>query len=153
MTGDMLVILLVEDNEDHAELVLRNFAENLVANRIYHVKDGEEALDYLFRRGKYSERADSPTPNLILLDLRLPKIDGIDVLKEIKKQEEIRNIPVVVLTSSAAEQDIAKAYAHNANSYLVKPVDFEKFTRMMKDLGYYWLAWNTNPLQPARSRN
>ena len=86
MTGDMLVILLVEDNEDHAELVLRNFAENLVANRIYHVKDGEEALDYLFRRGHYAERSSSPTPNLILLDLRLPKIDGIDVLKEIKKQ-------------------------------------------------------------------
>jgi CheY-like chemotaxis protein len=147
MTGDVLNILLVEDNEDHAELVQRNFADNHVANRIHHVKDGEEALLYLFRRGRYTDPAKSPTPNLILLDLRLPKVDGIEVLKQIKASREHKSIPVVVLTSSSSEQDIAKAYANNANSYLVKPVDFEKFTRMMKDLGYYWLAWNINPLQ------
>jgi CheY-like chemotaxis protein len=145
MKGDMLNILLVEDNDDHAELVQRNFAENLVANKIYHARDGEEALNFIFRRGVFAEKIDSPTPNLILLDLRLPRIDGIEVLKEIKASEKHKTIPVVILTSSQAEQDIARAYASNANSYLVKPVDFDKFTRMMKDLGYYWLAWNTHP--------
>ena len=147
MTGDMLNILLVEDNDDHAELVLRNFADHHVANKIFRVKDGAEALDFIFRRGAFSDEESSPTPNLILLDLRLPKIDWIEVLREIKSSEKHRAIPVVVLTSSQAEQDIAKAYGSNANSYLVKPVDFDKFTRMMKDLGYYWLAWNTNPLR------
>ena len=147
MIGEVLTILLVEDNEDHAELVRRSFADNHVANTIHHVKDGEEALDYLFRRGAYSDRHSSPVPNLILLDLRLPKVDGIEVLREIKAAETLKCIPVVVLTSSSSEKDIARAYANYANSYLVKPVDFEKFTKMMKDLGYYWLAWNKNPLK------
>lgn len=149
MRGELLTILLVEDNEDHAELVRRSFADNHVANRIHHVKDGEEALDYLFRRGVYAERSNSPMPNLILLDLRLPKVDGIEVLKGIKASVSHKSIPVVILTSSSAEQDIAKAYANYANSYLVKPVDFEKFTIMMKDLGYYWLAWNKNPIKAS----
>jgi len=146
MTGELLTILLIEDNEDHAELVRRSFADNHVANQIYHVKDGEEALSYLFRRGNYSDLGNSPMPNLILLDLRLPKVDGIEVLREIKASESHKSIPVVILTSSSAENDIALAYSNYANSYLVKPVDFEKFTTMMKDLGYYWLAWNKNPL-------
>jgi len=146
MIGTMLTILLVEDNEDHAELVRRSFADNQVANRIHHVKDGEEALNYLFRRGEYADQEKSPVPNLVLLDLRLPKVDGIEVLKEIKASARLKSIPVVVLTSSLAETDIAKAYANNANSYLVKPVDFEKFTKLMKDLGYYWLAWNQKPV-------
>lgn len=145
--GELLTILLVEDNEDHAELVRRSFNDNRVANTIHHVKDGEEALDYLFRRGAYSEQNSSPRPNLILLDLRLPRVDGIEVLREIKASEILKCIPVVILTSSGAEQDIAGAYSNHANSYLVKPVDFEKFTKMMKDLGYYWLAWNKNPLK------
>lgn len=149
MNAEILTILLVEDNEDHAELVKRNFAANQVANNLFHVRDGEEALAYLFRRGGYADPALSPTPNLILLDLRLPKVDGIEVLREVKGSEIYKSIPVVVLTSSSAENDIARAYSHNANSYLVKPVDFEKFTRMMKDLGYYWLAWNKNPLRPG----
>jgi CheY-like chemotaxis protein len=143
----MITILLVEDNDDHAELVRRNFADHLVANTIHHARDGEEALQYLFRTGKYADSANSPTPHLVLLDLRLPKIDGIDVLKQIKGTESLRNIPVVVLTSSYAEQDVAKAYANSANSYLVKPVDFDKFTKLMHDLGYYWLAWNRHPLE------
>lgn len=152
MTGEMLTILLVEDNEDHAELVRRSFAENHVANKIFHVKNGEDALDYIFHQGAFANRVDSPTPNLILLDLRLPKIDGIEVLRQIKSSEKHKSIPIVVLTSSSAEQDMARAYGNYANSYLVKPVDFEKFTLMMKDLGYYWLAWNKNPLQ-ADNRN
>lgn len=147
MKGELLNILLVEDNEDHAELVLRNFADNHVANRIFHVKDGEEALDYLLHRGVYTEPGLSPTPNLILLDLRLPKVDGLEVLQTIKSNESLRTIPVVVLTSSAAEKDVAMAYSANANSYLVKPVDFDKFMQLMKDLGFYWLGWNINPLQ------
>ena len=151
MMGELLSILLVEDNEDHAELVRRSFHDNHVANAIHHVKDGEEALDYLFRRGVYADQANTPMPNLILLDLRLPKVDGIEVLKEIKASEIHKSIPVVVLTSSSSERDIARAYANHANSYLVKPVDFEKFTKMMKDLGYYWLAWNKNPLQTSTS--
>ena len=153
MKGDMITILLVEDNEDHAELVRRNFAEHLVANTIHHARDGEEALHYLLHKGKYADSATSPTPHLVLLDLRLPKIDGIDVLKQIKASDTLRSIPVVVLTSSYAEQDIAKAYANSANSYLVKPVDFGKFTRLMHDLGYYWLAWNTHPLKTGGSQH
>lgn len=145
MTGEALRILLVEDNEDHAELVKRNFAEHHVANTIYHVRDGEQALQYLFRQGKFASAADSPKPNLILLDLRLPKVDGIEVLKQVKSSPELKAIPVVVLTSSTSDKDAIKAYSSYANSYLVKPVDFAKFTLLMKDLGYYWLAWNKNP--------
>ena len=147
MTGELLSILLVEDNEDHAELVQRSFEDNRVANKIYWVKDGEEALDYLFRRGAYVDTASSPRPNLILLDLRLPKVDGIEVLKTVKTDEKLKMIPVVVLTSSESEKDICKVYDFHANSYLVKPLDFGKFTNLMQDLGFYWLGWNVNPLQ------
>lgn len=146
MKGELLHILLVEDNEDHAELVLRNFADNHIANKIFHVRDGEEALDYLLHRGSYAQATTCPTPNLVLLDLRLPKIDGLEVLREIKGNPLLQAIPVVVLTSSAAEKDVAMAYSAHANSYLVKPVDFDKFMRLMKDLGFYWLGWNVNPL-------
>ena len=121
---------------------MRNFEDHLVANKISWVEDGAAALDYLFRRGKYSDEKQYPMPQLILLDLRLPKIDGIEVLKEIKQDETLRNIPVVVLTTSEAETDIAKAYTHHVNSYVVKPVDFNSFTKLMRDLGLYWLCWN-----------
>lgn len=141
-----MTILLVEDNDDHAELVARSFEDNQVANRLNRVADGEEALHYLFRRGKYADPADSPRPNLILLDLRLPKVEGLEVLKEIKNEEDLRVIPVVVLTSSQAENDVVRAYASYVNSYLVKPLDFVKFTQMMRELGFYWLGWNINPL-------
>ena len=147
MKGELLNILLVEDNEDHAELVQRSFEDNRVANKIYWVKDGEEALDYLFHRGAYADNTSSPCPNLILLDLRLPKVDGIEVLKTIKTDKNLKLIPVVVLTSSESEQDVCKVYDFHANSYLVKPIDFEKFTQLMHDLGFYWLGWNINPLQ------
>jgi CheY-like chemotaxis protein len=145
MSGESLNILLVEDNEDHAELIQRSFRENQVANKIFWVKDGEEALNYLFQRGIYADNADYLFPHLILLDLRLPKIDGIEVLKTIKTDDKLKSIPVVVLTSSESEKDIRKVYKYYANSYLVKPIDFQQFTKLMRDLGFYWLGWNKNP--------
>ena len=143
----MLNILLVEDNPGHVKLIKRSFEDHKVANRILHVWNGEEALDYLFRRGDYTDPESSPTPQVILLDLRLPKIDGLDVLKQVKSDPALQRIPVVILTTSEAESDIAKAYDFHANSYLVKPVDFLKFTELMETLGFYWLAWNCNPFQ------
>jgi CheY-like chemotaxis protein len=142
MHGEPLVILLVEDNPDHTELIIRNFKNHRVANKINHVPDGESALNYLFRRENYADPMKSPRPHVILLDLRLPKIDGLEVLKEIRNAGELRRIPVVILTTSTAESDMSMAYNNHANSYLVKPVDFEKFTQLMDDLGFYWLAWN-----------
>ncbi len=140
--GEPLEILLVEDNEDHAELIGRSFEKHQVLNKLKLVRDGAEALDYLFRRNRYSDPATSPRPHIILLDLRLPKVDGLEVLSQIKESEMLNRIPIVVLTSSKANGDINKAYAHHVNSYLVKPVDFNKFTELMKDLGFYWLGWN-----------
>ncbi len=151
MEGESLIILLVEDNPDHAELIVRSFDEHRIANRIYHVQDGEAALDYLFRRGRYADPASSPRPHVILLDLRLPKIDGLEVLKHVKSSVELRRIPVVALTTSEAERDMTGAYNSHVNSYLVKPVDFDKFNKLMDDLGFYWLAWNRKPLcDPSR---
>jgi CheY-like chemotaxis protein len=136
------IILLVEDDLDHAELVMRSFQSQQVIASIYHVSDGEAALDYLFRRGKYASPQQSPRPNIILLDLRLPKIDGLEVLNTVKNDEKLRHIPVVILTTSEAERDMANAYQKYANSYLVKPVDFGKFTELMDDMSFYWLNWN-----------
>lgn len=143
--GEALEILLVEDDQDHAELVFRGLEDHLVANRITHVLDGEAALDYVFRRGEYTDAEKSPRPHLILLDLRLPKVDGLEVLKEIKADQDLLRIPVVVLTSSEFEDDIARAYDNHANSYLVKPVGFDAFRQLMRNLGFYWLAWNQYP--------
>ncbi|MCX6690758.1 MAG: response regulator [Methanoregula sp.] len=140
-----LLVLLVEDNEDHAELIKRSLAENRVEKRIIWVDNGEKALHYLLHQGEYHDPSTNQRPNLILLDLRLPRIDGLEVLRTIKGNPELQQIPVVILTSSAAETDIAKAYEFHANSYIVKPVDFLKFTRLMDDLGFYWLGWNQQP--------
>jgi len=137
-----MTVLLVEDNVDHAELVLRTFDDHRIPIRIHHVTDGEAALDYLLRRGRFAEPEQSPRPHLILLDLRLPRVDGLEVLQEIKGSEDLQEIPTVILTTSEAERDVARAYQHHANSYLVKPVDFAKFTKLMDDLGLYWLGWN-----------
>jgi len=145
MTGSILSILLIEDNEAHAELVKRSFEDNAVANKIRHLKDGEEAYKFLFENQEIYEEGNMP--NLILLDLRLPKIDGMEILKKIKTEEKLKNIPVVILTSSHAEKDLIAAYSNYANSYLVKPLDFNKFTQLMKDLGFYWLGWNINPFK------
>jgi two-component system response regulator len=146
INGEPLVILLVEDNEAHAELVMRNMRNQRVANTIYHVADGEQALDFMFHRGKYAKDGASPVPNLILLDLRLPKVDGLEVLTTLKETPEMRRIPVVILTSSEAESDIARSYDHHANSYIVKPLEFSTFTKLMQDLGFYWLGWNAHPV-------
>ena len=145
MEGEPLVILLVEDNPDHTELIKRSFQDHRLANKIYHVSDGEAALDYLFRKGEYAEADKSPRPHVILLDLRLPKVDGLGVLKEIKATEELGRIPVVIVTTSEAERDLAQAYDSHANSYLVKPVDYAKFTQQKTDLGFYRLGWNCYP--------
>ena len=145
INGEPVTVLLVEDNEAHAELVIRSFEDHRIANRIHHVSDGEEALDYLLRRGAYADPAKSPTPHMVLLDLRLPRIDGLEVLKEIKSVKELEKIPTVIFTTSSAEVDVAKAYEYHANSYLVKPVNFEKFNQLMDDIGFYWLAWNHHP--------
>ena len=146
MKGNSAVILLVEDEEAHALLVMRVLEERRVANKIYWVKDGEEALDFLYRRGRYAE---APRPDLILLDLRLPRKDGHEVLMEIKQSEELRVIPVVVLTTSESEADMMRAYIQYANSYLVKPLDFEKFEQMIEHVGFYWLVWNRHPWRNA----
>jgi len=141
--GEALRILLVEDNSAHAEMVARSFENNRIANVIEHVSDGEQALNYLYQREQYSDV--KTKPHVVLLDLRLPKIDGLEVLRVIKTSPELKSIPVVILTTSSADIDVAQAYDYHANSYLVKPIDFDNFTRMMDELGYYWLAWNHKP--------
>jgi len=139
-------ILLVEDEPAHAEIVRRSFETIGIANVLQHVSDGEAALDYLYRNNAFSDPATSPRPGLILLDLRLPKVDGQQLLKTIKSDPNLNSIPVVVLTTSASEADIAMAYSNNANSYLVKPVDFTKFSEMLETLGTYWMSWNHHSL-------
>ncbi|MBK9990497.1 MAG: response regulator [Verrucomicrobia bacterium] len=143
--GGPINILLVEDDLAHAEIVRRNLADFRVANRIVHVEDGQAALDYLFHHGAYADPSSIPRPTLILLDLRLPKVDGLEVLRRIKADENLKSIPTVVLTTSASESDLTNAYARGAGSYLVKPVDFDKFTKLMEAFGFYWLAWNQYP--------
>ncbi|MGB7531704.1 MAG: response regulator [Halobacteriota archaeon] len=142
MKGKPPVLLLVEDDEAHAILTMRSFEDIKLGNKVYWVSDGEEALDYLFRRGKYTDKEKSPRPDLILLALQLPQFDGLEVLKEVKKSDDLKSIPVVVLTVSESEGDIARAYSNYANSYLVKPVDFGEFSEMIRDLGHYWLVLN-----------
>ena len=148
MKAEPIVILLVEDDPSHVEIVRRNFEGYRLANTLMHVPDGQAALDYLHRQNAYSDPAKSPRPGIILLDLRLPKVDGMDVLTRIKSDPQLSSIPVVILTTSKAEADMVKAYAAHANSYLVKPVDFTQFVELMRTFGYYWLAWNALPKLP-----
>ena len=145
MKDDAMVVLLVEDNPHHAEMIFRLLRNCSIAHRIQHVSDGEAALDYIYRRGPYADDLMYPTLQLVLLDLRLPKVDGLQVLKQIKSSENLRSLPVVVLSSSEADRDIAAAYRHYANSYLVKPIDYEKFTVMIETLALYWLTLNRHP--------
>jgi CheY-like chemotaxis protein len=143
--GQPVIILLIEDDPAHAEIVRRNLKTFRVANRIVLVEDGQAALDYLFRQAAYADPETSPRPDLILLDLRLPKVDGLEVLRRIKEDADLKRLPTVVLTTSNTESDMVDAYANGAGSYLVKPVDFEKFTKLMDAFGFYWLAWNRFP--------
>jgi CheY-like chemotaxis protein len=146
MKGEAVTILLVEDDAAHAEIVRRNLADFRIANRIVHVGDGQAALDLLLHEGAYAgATADAPRPDLILLDLRLPKVDGLEVLRRIKGHEELRRIPTVILTTSAAESDMVQAYQGGAGSYLVKPIDFDRFRTLMEAFGFYWLVWNHYP--------
>lgn len=148
-SGQPLEILLVEDNEDHAELIKRSFQDHRVANRIIHISDGEQALEYFDKLLAKPDFNPSDLPQVVLLDLRLPKIDGLEVLKSIRNNKKLEKLPIVILTTSAAEIDVATAYEEQANSYLVKPVDFDKFTELMDTLGYYWLCWNRSPFSKA----
>lgn len=145
MSVTPITILLVEDEPAHAEIVRRNLEASRVANRMIWVADGQAAMDYLLREGAYSDPVKSPVPGLILLDLRLPKMDGLEVLQAIKTNPRLSAIPVVVMTTSAAEVDVANAYHHHANSYVVKPIDLAKFTALLDALGYFWLAFNKLP--------
>ena len=142
VSGAPLRILLVEDNPAHAELVIRSFKDHTLNSEIHHVMNGEMALDYLFRRSEYADPVKYPQPHVILLDIRMPKVSGLEVLKELKASEELRHIPVIILTTSDAEQDVSTAYHNYVNSYLVKPVEFDKFMQLMEELGFYWLNWN-----------
>lgn len=140
-------ILLVEDNPNDAELTIRALRKNNVSNSLFHVKDGAEALDFLFAKGNYHTREKQRHPRLILLDLKMPKIDGFEVMKIIKQDEETRHIPVVVLTSSKEEKDLLNSYNLGANSYIVKPVEFDKFVQAVVDVGLYWMILNQNTPQ------
>jgi two-component system, response regulator len=137
-----LDILLVEDNPEDAELTIRAFRKHNITNRIIHLEDGAEALDFIFCRGKYQEREIDNHPKVILLDLKLPKVNGLEVLRAIKSDKRTSRIPVVIVTSSQQDPDIKTAYEYEANSYVVKPVDFNSFVEAMSHLGFYWLLVN-----------
>ena len=135
-------ILLVEDNISDAELTIRALKKAGLANRLEHLKDGAEALDFIFRKGAYVNRSGTNNPKLILLDIKMPKVDGIEVLRQIKANDATRLIPVVMMTSSKEEQDIIKSYHLGVNSYIVKPLGFEDFAKAVTELGFYWLLMN-----------
>jgi two-component system, response regulator len=149
-TGE-LDILLVEDNQDDLDLALHALRREKLANRIFVVRDGEAALDFLFCRGKYGDRSFHQPLKLVLLDLKLPKVDGMEVLKQIKADPRTKSIPVVIMTSSKEERDLLASYHFGANSYIQKPVDFEQFREKVKSIGLYWLVVNQAPIIDHRS--
>jgi len=138
-------VLLVEDNAQDAELTMRALKKNSLANRLFVVEDGAEALDFIFCRGRYVARSLSSPPKVVLLDLKLPKVNGLEVLRAIRENEATRTLPVVIVTSSREDPDIKAAYALGANSYVVKPVDFDSFAQAVSSLGMYWLLVNQPP--------
>ena len=138
-------ILLVEDNPNDVELTLRALKKHNITNKVHVVKDGAEALEYIFANGAYAHRKVEDHPRVILLDLKLPKVDGLEVLRQIKSNKKTKVIPVVVLTSSKEERDLVESYRLGANSYITKPVDFESFVKAVSELGLYWLLLNQPP--------
>ena len=139
------MILLVEDNPDDEALTLRALKKNNIGNRVAIVRDGAEALDFLFCTGAYADRDPNDRPQVILLDLKLPKVDGLEVLRRLRADERTQRLPVVILTSSKEEQDIIRGYSLGANSYVRKPVDFDQFAESVRQLGLYWLVLNEVP--------
>ena len=148
MNYNLVDILLVEDNAEDAELAIHEFRKHNMANNLFHVIDGEEAIDFIFAEGKYAgQREIENAPKLILLDIKMPKVNGIEVLQKIKSDERTHGIPVVMLTSSREDPDIKKCYNLGANSYIVKPVNFEGFIQAISNLGFYWLLLNQPPVK------
>jgi CheY-like chemotaxis protein len=157
MSSEKLDILLVEDNQDDLDLALHALRRENLANKVFVVRDGEEALDFLFCRRKFAGRSIDHPPKLVLLDLKLPKVDGMEVLKQVKGDSRIKNIPVVIMTSSKEERDLVASYNLGVNSYIQKPVDFDQFRNTVKSVGLYWLVINQTPVaqdsQPVAGTN
>ncbi|HUJ95340.1 MAG TPA: response regulator [Terriglobales bacterium] len=151
MNSNSVEILLVEDSQDDVDLTLHTLRKENLANHIMIVRDGEEALDFLFCRGAFADRSFEHPPRLVLLDLKLPKVDGTEVLKQIKGHPRTRTIPVVILTSSKEERDLMNTYDLGANSFIQKPVDFDQFRKTVKQLGLYWLVTNQTPVTTSIS--
>ncbi|HMK05379.1 MAG TPA: response regulator [Ferruginibacter sp.] len=146
MNANAVDLLLVEDDSDDAELTIRELKKHNMANNLFHVRDGEEAIEFIFATGRFEgKRNMQQVPRLILLDIQMPKVNGIEVLQKIKSDERTKATPVVILTSSKENPDIQSCYALGANSYIVKPVNFEGFAQAIKNLGFYWLLLNQPP--------
>jgi two-component system, response regulator len=150
--NSIVEILLVEDNQDDVDLALHALRQGKVANSVFVVRDGEEALDFLFCRGAYAQRSPDHPPKLVLLDLKMPKVDGLQVLKEMKNDPRTKTIPAVIMTSSKEERDLVEGYNSGVNSYIQKPVDFDQFRNTVKTLGMYWLVVNQPPLNQEALR-
>ncbi len=150
MTEKSMDLLLVEDNPRDVEMTLLAFEDMKFANPIHVVRDGEEALEFLFATGRYADRDAKDLPRVVLLDLKLPRIDGIEVLRRVREDPRTRTLPVVALTSSREERDIVETYALGVNSYMVKPVDFDQFTQAIRSLGLYWAVLNQPPIVTRR---
>ncbi|MDB5032419.1 response regulator [Mucilaginibacter sp.] len=146
MNNNEVEILLVEDNVHDAELTIRSLKKINLANKLFHVKDGEEALDFIFAKGEFTGRQIDNKPKVILLDIKMPKVDGIEVLRQVKSNDATKTIPVVIMTSSREEQDIIASYNLGVNGYVVKPVNFEAFGKAISELGLFWLIVNQPPL-------
>ena len=143
----MVNILLVEDNPDDVKITERALKKGKVLNNLYVARDGQEALDFIYNKGEYSDPQKAPKPGLVLLDINLPKINGIDVLKKIKSDEKLRRIPVIMLTVSKRDEDIIRSYDLGVNSYIIKPVEFDKFVETIKNIELYWLLTNISPTE------
>ena len=141
----LIDILLVEDNPDHVILTKKVLEEHKVVNKVYVVEDGAAALDFIYRKGKYKDGHGAPRPGLILLDVRLPKVDGFEVLRQLKTDPDHRSIPIVMLTTSSRDEEVARGYAEGANSYVTKPVRFDEFAERVKNIGLYWGLVNSIP--------